>query len=228
MEAGQRDLRIPVSEVQAGTLFEVRHRALLERAEEQFRSSAALLRSRGRLETARQVERFAEHARLQLEEPRMARLANGWFREDFGSARLLDGVLDFALEVLHADKGNLQLADPVTGALSIAAHRGFGTEFLDYFAVVNDDASACGRAAQRGAQVMITDVRADPDFGPHLDIAAASGFRAVQSTPLIAADGRLVGILSTHYPRPTTLPSRDLLTMRRFGALIGDRVTAGP
>jgi len=140
-------------------------------------------------------------------------------------AALLDQVLEFALTVLHAERGNVQLSDPATGALKIAAQRGFSPEFMAYFAVVADDGSACGRAAQHHAQVVITDVTTDPGFAPHRDIALASGFRAVQSTPLLHRSGQLVGMLSTHYPRPTTPPRRDLQTVSRFGALAGESLS---
>jgi GAF domain-containing protein len=138
---------------------------------------------------------------------------------------LLDEVLEFALTSLHAERGNVQLADPATGALTIAAQRGFGPEFAEYFAAVTDDGSACGRAARHHAQVVITDVTTDPGFAPHREIALASGFRAVQSTPLVNRAGYLVGMLSTHYPRPTTPPLRDLQAISRFGALAGERLS---
>jgi hypothetical protein len=138
---------------------------------------------------------------------------------------LLDEVLEFALTLLHAERGNVQLADPATGVLRIAAQRGFGTDFLEYFAAVTDDRSACGRAAQQHAQVVITDVTTDPGFAPHREIALASGFRAVQSTPLVNRAGHLVGMLSTHYPRPTTPPRRDLQIVSRFGALVGESLS---
>jgi hypothetical protein len=138
---------------------------------------------------------------------------------------LLDEVLEFALTLLHAERGNVQLADPATGALRIAAQRGFGPEFMEYFAAVTDDRSACGRAAQHHAQVVITDVTTDPGFAPHREIALASGFRAVQSTPLVNRAGHLVGMLSTHYPRPTTPPRGDLQIASRFGALVGERLS---
>jgi ANTAR domain/GAF domain len=138
---------------------------------------------------------------------------------------LLNEVLAFALTLLHADRGNVQLADPATGALRIVAQRGFGPEFMEYFAAVTDDGSACGRAAQQHAQVVITDVTTDPGFAPHQDIALASGFRAVQSTPLVDRAGHLVGMLSTHYPRPTTPPHRDLQIISRFGALVGESLS---
>ena len=138
---------------------------------------------------------------------------------------LLDEVLEFALTLLHAERGNVQLADPATGALRIVAQRGFGPEFVEYFAVVADDRSACGRAAQQHAQVVITDVTTDPGFAPHREIALASGFRAVQSTPLVNRAGRLVGMLSTHYPRPTIPPRHDLQIVSRFGALVGESLS---
>lgn len=75
------------------------------------------------------------------------------------------------MTLLHAERGNIQLADPDTGALRIAAQRGFGPEFVEYFATVTDDGSACGRAARRHAQVVITDVTTDPGFAPHREIA---------------------------------------------------------
>ena len=43
---------------------------------------------------------------------------------------LLDEVLEFALTLLRAEQGNVQLADPATGTLRIAAQRGFGPEFV--------------------------------------------------------------------------------------------------
>jgi hypothetical protein len=138
---------------------------------------------------------------------------------------LLEEVLDFALTLLHAERGNVQLADPATGELRIAAQRGFGPEFMEYFAAVTDDGSACGRAAQQHAQVVMSDVTTDPGFAPHQEIALASGFRAVQSTPLVNRAGHLVGMLSTHYPRPTTPPHGDLQIVSRFGVLVGENLS---
>jgi len=138
---------------------------------------------------------------------------------------LLDEVLEFALTLLRAERGNVQLVDPATGALRIAVQRGFGPEFMEYFAAVADDGSACGRAAQQHAQVVINDVATDPGFAPHREIALASGFRAVQSTPLVNRAGNLVGMLSTHYPRPTAPPRRDLQIVSRFGALVGESLS---
>jgi GAF domain-containing protein len=140
-----------------------------------------------------------------------------------------DAVLALALEggieLAGADFGNIQLLDRVTGALEIVAQAGFGPEFLEYFATVDDEHSACGRAAHRGAQTVIEDVRTDPDFRPHRAIAESSGFRAVQSTPLLDHTGTLVGMLSTHNRRPVSPPDRDLHALRVYGQLVGEALT---
>jgi len=43
----------------------------------------------------------------------------------------------------------------------------------------------------------------------------------VQSTPLVDKAGRLVGVVSTHYPRPFALPVRDMRIIKRYADLVG-------
>ena len=203
-------------------------RRLLEEAETLHRSSAARLRELGRHDLARQADRYAAWTRFDLDEPHSARRLYAVTRDlreivQFGSllARVLEGALDLA----GADRGNVQLVDPATGSLRIAVQHGFGPEFLHYFAVVDDDQSACGRAARQRAQTVILDVDADASFAPHRGIAAVSGFRAVQSTPLIERSGRLLGVVSTHYPRPYAPSALDLELLQRYGYLVAQMMT---
>jgi len=123
-----------------------------------------------------------------------------------------------------ADRGNIKLRTPGTRSLRIVAQLGFDTEFLDYFAIVDDVASACGRAASQAAQTVVIDVNKDPAFAPHREIAAASGFRAVCSTPLTDGEGTVIGVISTHAARPYAPPDHELRAMRRFGQLLGRTV----
>ena len=139
---------------------------------------------------------------------------------------VIDEGLEDALSLLRADRGNVQIVDPASGSLRIAAQTGFSDDFLEYFAVVDDDGSACGRAARQLAQTVIADVNTDPRFAPHREIAAASGFRAVQSTPLVDTRGHLLGMLSTHYPCPYRPPDEDLELMKRLGGLMGRAIEA--
>ena len=204
-------------------------RQLLERTEAMHHGAAARLRGMGWEDLARRAERFAAWARLDLDEPQAARRLYAAAKELRGLSRaglLVTKALEGALSLGGADRGNLQLVDPATGALVIVAEHGFGAEFLEYFAVVDDDRSACGRAAKRHTQTFIVDVTTDPGFAPHRAIAEASGFRAVLSTPVIDRAGRLVGMVSTHYRRPHYPVLRDRQIMERYGELVG-RALAG-
>jgi hypothetical protein len=69
------------------------------------------------------------------------------------------------------------------------------------------------------------DVNVDESFATHRDIAAASGFRAVRSTPLADRAGRLFGMVSTHYPRPHSPSERGLQLMRRYGEVVGQAMS---
>ena len=202
----------------------LRLQVALEKAEAAFLRSAARLRRSGQAERARRIERYATSARFDLDEPTVAKQLHvmaGRLRQIGQLQILADLALEKMLSLARADRGNVQLADPVSGALRIIAHHGFDPEFLTYFAVVRDDQTACGRAAARNAQVVISDVIADRRFEQHREIAAASRFRAVQSTPLIDKNGQLVGVVSTHYPVPHAPSARDLRVIRRYADLLG-------
>jgi GAF domain-containing protein len=186
------------------------------------------MRALGRADLAQRADKFAAWIRFDLDEPLAARrlyTVTRDLREVPRLGSLAGKALDGALSLAGADLGNIQILDPVTGSLRIIAQSGFGAEFLDHFAAVDDDRSACGRAAKERAQTVIVDVNADEGFAPHRDIAAASGFRAVQSTPLVDQAGRLVGVVSTHYPRPHSPSELDLQLLRRYGEVVGQAMS---
>ena len=141
-------------------------------------------------------------------------------------AVLLPRLLDGALSLMGADFGTVQLVDPVTGSLRPVTQSGFGSGFVEYFAVVDDDHSACGRAAREGTLVVIADVNADPGFAPHRGIADGSGFRAVQSTPLADDAGHLIGVLSVHFRRPHHPAGLDLRIMELYADIAGEAIAA--
>ena len=123
---------------------------------------------------------------------------------------LLEEVLDATIALLNADFGNVQLYNPQTGAFEIVAHRGFQQEFLDYFNSVHEGTASCGAALQRRERVIVEDVLTDPVFEPHLQIVAAAGYRAVQSTPLFSRSGEPLGMISTHFRQPHRPSEREL------------------
>jgi PAS domain S-box-containing protein len=119
---------------------------------------------------------------------------------------LLQHVLDASVQLLGADKGLLQLYDGRNNSLQISSNVGFEPEILKNLDCVCKRIGACGTAMERGQRVIVEDVFADPSFEDLRPAAEAAGFRAVQATPFFSSQGKLLGILSTHFAqkhRPT-------------------------
>lgn len=115
----------------------------------------------------------------------------------------LEYILEQAIAMHRTNMGNIHLFDQQTSLLLISTQRGFNSDYLDYFRTVSiNDHSVYARAIRAGESVMIENVEADPLYRPYRVIAAAAGYRAVQSTPLMSSGGKLVGALSTHFRQP--------------------------
>ena len=173
---------------------------------------------------AARAERFAGRAQLMLDEPKATRLMQALSRRLYESAHtglLLERALEGAMSLIGGALGNVQVCARPDRGLRIAAQSGFSSEFLDYFAIVDDDTSACGRAASQRSQTVIVDVSEDAEFAPHREIAAAARFRAVQSTPAVDPTGRLRAVISTHYRRPHQPSDRDLQLVHWYAEHVG-------
>src|SRR5215469_3996493 len=138
------------------------------------------------------------------------------------NGRTLAHILDLAIDITDADFGNIQIIDS-SRRLRIAVNRGFGAEFLDYFAIVESSESACGVALQQNCRVIVTDVRNDSRFSvDSRRIMLRANALAVQSTPLISSCGRLLGMMSTHYSIPTQPPLTELRYLDRLARRTAD------
>jgi transcriptional regulator with GAF, ATPase, and Fis domain len=122
---------------------------------------------------------------------------------------LLEEVLNAIMSIQKANFGYIQLFDTETNALEIVAQRGFQQDFLDHFGSV-PDGQAGGHALRHRERMIIEDVQTDPAFASHRQIAAASGVRAVQSTPLFSRRGELLGVMSTYFRQPHRPSEGDL------------------
>jgi GAF domain-containing protein len=126
-------------------------------------------------------------------------------------------VLRDAIREAGATKGNMQVVRRATQELELVLQHGFDEAFTRTFATVSwDDGTACGRAFRTGARIVIPDITLDPIYAPYVEISRASGYLAVQSTPMLDASGQVIGVLSTHFPQPQAL-SRE--AARRIDAL---------
>ncbi len=136
----------------------------------------------------------------------------------------LQAILDAAIEITGADKGNIQLFDPASNTLELIVQRGFEGRFLEFFARVRrDEPLACSAAMQTCGQVVVEDVTQSDIFAGQksLDVLLEAGIRAVQSTPLLNASGEIIGMISTHFARPHRPSERQL----RHVELLGRQVT---
>lgn len=132
----------------------------------------------------------------------------------------LEQILESSLQLLQADFGNIQLYDAERGRLEIFAQRGFQKEYLEvYQSVTASDETAFGRAIRSGERCIVEDIERDAGYKPHRKIAAATGYRAVQSTPLLDRDGKLLGVLSTHFRDPQRPSDAKLHTLDLYARL---------
>ena len=114
----------------------------------------------------------------------------------------LRDLMDAALEGVAADAASVQAFDEELDGLRLVDCRGFHQESARFWElVVPESASTCGMALATGKRIVVPDQEAEAALAGTEDLAEyrRSGLRAVQSTPLIAGDGRVVGMLSTHW-----------------------------
>jgi PAS domain S-box-containing protein len=112
----------------------------------------------------------------------------------------LEEVLNAVVDLMGAQKGNIQLLDETATGLRIVAHRGFDVDFLESFGeVTTADESVCARALMAGQRIVVEDIEAEEAYRELREIARAAGYRAVVSTPLMGPDGTPFGMLSTHF-----------------------------
>lgn len=63
---------------------------------------------------------------------------------------------------------------------------------------------SCGTAMYRGEPVFVTDIFSDPLWEDYREVAAASGFRACWSTPIMSGRGKVLGSFAMYYEEPRT------------------------
>ncbi len=137
----------------------------------------------------------------------------------------LEFIVDTAIALSGADKGNIQVLDDKTNLMRIAAQRGFDASFLAFFReVAPEDASACAAAMVSRKQMVVEDVLHSPLFAgqPSLSVMCDADVRAVQSTPLLSSSGSVCGMISTHYCCPRKATERELRLLNLLARLTAD------
>jgi PAS domain S-box-containing protein len=220
-----------------GTAYEALHRAMAERVSvefENFDESAGRwfanrvspsgddafsvyfhdITARRQAETERAAELVAM-SRLQALSTRLVQSG------DLNS--LLREILSAATDITGTTKGNIQFHDPEAGTLTILVHQGFGQEFVDFFAA-RGAPYGCAAVIGTHERVAVPDLDADDHWRgtTELQVLRNDGIRAFQSTPLISRDGRLLGVMNTHFTRTHRLSEREVRHLDLLARMAAD------
>jgi two-component sensor histidine kinase len=154
---------------------------------------------------------------------RLNELGNLLVREGRHVKKCLDEILNVAIGIAGAKKGNIQLYDLDLEALVLAAHSGFHDFFLKYFEQVRNDGTACSSAMHAREQIIVEDVKTSEIFAgqPAQNVLLIEDVRAVICTPLTSSTGILLGMISVHFDephRPTEQQTRLLNLLVRQAA----------
>ena len=143
----------------------------------------------------------------------------------------LRDVLNVAIEISGADKGNVQLLDHDSGNLKLSAQSGFEERFVEFVeGVINDD-TACGVALRTRQRVIVENVTNSEIYAGKYSLEAMNqaDVLAVQSLPLLSSTGNILGVISVHFvhahrPSEQELRLLDLLARQTADYLERKRV----
>ncbi|MBE7201218.1 MAG: GAF domain-containing protein, partial [Parafilimonas terrae] len=127
-------------------------------------------------------------------------------------------VVDAAVKITGSDYGTMQRLCPADhpthpGHLELLYSRGITPEAEGHWAMVDPTAvTSCTAALRLGGRFVVPDFEAWEDIAGTEDLLAfrRAGIRAAQTTPLLSRDGRLLGMISTHWAEPHEPSDRDL------------------
>jgi len=160
-----------------------------------------------------EIELLSLRDRLALELSDMTRLqelSSGLLIEDDLEA-MLNAVLTACMQLLGADKGNLQLFDEDEKAFKTGVQRGFTQGFFDNFkAIGKESRSVWSIALEQRRRVIVEDVSKEPEIAELAGFFAEHGVQAMQATPIFGHEGKVLGVLSTHFAEPHRLSGREL------------------
>jgi hypothetical protein len=129
---------------------------------------------------------------------------------------LFNEVLEGTTSIQNSDLGCLQIYDPLTQSLQIAAQRGLHSDFLKHLEQRPYETTISGHSLLHRERVVVPDVLLDSAFLSDREAAVSAGYRAVLSTPLNFHESESLGVISTYFREPHRPSERDLQFTDRF------------
>jgi len=149
----------------------------------------------------------------ELDDAKTIQAVSSLLIKDGDGDRLYETILDAAISIMRADFGSMQVLNDQRSELHLIAWRNFHRASAAYWRKVSvKTGTTCGSALEHGERVIVPDVR-EADILRHsgsLKHYRLSGIVAVQSTPLTARDGRVIGMISTHWREAHTPNEAEL------------------
>ena len=150
----------------------------------------------------------------------LQQVSTEWIREGDAQA-LYEQMLDTAVGIMRSQYASVQMVENGANGnghgeephLRLLGHRGFSSAAASFWQKVQlDSRTTCGASLRTSKRMIVSDV-AECEFmagSEDLSMFQQAGIRSMQSTPLVARDGRLVGIISTHWDHPHQPPEKQL------------------
>ena len=175
-------------------------------------------------DSERRLFRILEHSAADLKAMRrLNEVGTHCARDGSDRETCLQEILQVAIEITNADKGNIQLIDLVSGQLRMVVQFGFDDAFLEHFATERST-SACKVAVDTQQRIVVEDVRQSALFvgTPSLKVMLDARVRSVQSMPLVSSSGHVLGVISTHFSGPRRPTEQELRLMDLLARQVAD------
>ncbi len=177
--------------------------AIFEDITERKRAEGALRESRSVLEA-------------ELEDTKLLQSISAELLHEDNTQELFEKIIDAAMRIMRSEFASMQVLYPERGSggeLRLLAFRGFSPEAAKFWKWVGiSGGSTCGEALRKHRRVIMPDVEECGYLRGTEDLAVyrQTGIRACQTTPLISRNGKLVGMISTHWRSRHEPSERDL------------------
>lgn len=120
-------------------------------------------------------------------------------------------VIDVAMKIMNSDFASMQMLfkdKDNENKLELLSYHGFNHDTAEFWKVVsaNKSGSACGEAMRKCQRVIVSNIE-ECDFiqgTDDLECFLQAGIHAVQSTPLFSRNGKMLGMISTHWHKHYT------------------------
>jgi signal transduction histidine kinase/CheY-like chemotaxis protein len=166
------------------------------------------------LESAlRMRDEIQRQLETELEDARLLHSISAMLIDENSVDVLFQKLVDAATLVMRSDYGSIQRYDAERGKLELIANCGLNDEALKYWQWVHAGrATTCGRALAISGRVIVPDFEACDFIAGSEDLVEfrKAGVRSAQSTPLLTRNGRLVGMITTHWTHAHEPQERDL------------------